>query len=109
MTDVPKLEKYLLIKDLLARQGDMKGQVILLKAIVNLPGIDDSTAADALLTAGNVLHDSGEAAGAKTVEVNELRERAFDRGIIQAQGNEAALLIKRITKPKRSCLQLRPV
>src|SRR4029077_11704763 len=43
------------------------------------------------------------------LDVNELRERAFDRGGVKPQGNEAALSVERVAAAERAGLQLRPV
>jgi hypothetical protein len=43
------------------------------------------------------------------VDVKELRQGAFDGGVVEPQGNEAALPIQRVAKPERAGLQLRPV
>ena len=38
-----------------------------------------------------------------------MRQGAFDGGVVEPQGNEAAIVIQRIAKAKRASLQLRPV
>jgi hypothetical protein len=45
----------------------------------------------------------------KPVDVQELRQGAFDGGFVEPQGNEAALLVQRVAKAVRIALQLRPV
>jgi len=43
------------------------------------------------------------------VDVQELCQGALDGGIVEPQGNEAALLVQRVAKPEGAGLQLRPV
>lgn len=62
----PEVERYFLIAALLAARRDSEGQVIVLSAIPDLGGVTKEAAADALLAAGNVLHESGDSSGAQT-------------------------------------------
>jgi len=62
----PKVERYFLIAALLAARHESEGQVIVLSAIPDLGGVTREAAADALLAAGNVLHESGDFSGAET-------------------------------------------
>ncbi|MFH1716070.1 MAG: hypothetical protein ABIF19_01855 [Planctomycetota bacterium] len=43
------------------------------------------------------------------VDVKELRQGAFDGGVVKSHRDKAAALIQRIAKPERTGLQLRPV
>ena len=43
------------------------------------------------------------------VDVNGLRQGAFDGGVVEAQGKEAALLVQRVAKAEHAGFQLRPV
>jgi MraW methylase family len=43
------------------------------------------------------------------IDVKELRRGAFDGGVVEPQGNEAALLVQRVAEPEGAGLQLRPV
>jgi hypothetical protein len=61
-----EVERYFLIAALLAARHDSEGQVIVLSAIPDLGGVTKEAAADALLAAGNVLHESGDFSGAQT-------------------------------------------
>jgi len=62
----PEVERYSLIAALLAARHDSEGQVIVLSAIPDLGGVTNEAAADALLAAGNVQHESGDFSGAQT-------------------------------------------
>ena len=53
MEGLPNPEKYLLMVALLEKKGDLDGQVKVLEAIPDLPGIDDAAASHALLRAGS--------------------------------------------------------
>ena len=37
-------------------------------------------------------------------DVKELRQGTFDGGVVEPQGNEAALLVQRVAEPERACL-----
>jgi|HubBroStandDraft_4_1064222.scaffolds.fasta_scaffold28934_3 hypothetical protein len=87
----PEVERYFLIAALLAARHDSEAQVIVLSAIPDLGGVTKEAAADALLAAGNVLHESGDFSGAQTnwsnvmlryVESPAWPEAVFNLGIL---------------------------